>query len=89
MTKSEILEKIKGTQAGNIMVGVVGAITALLCLIMWSHRWASGTSLAYASRSAMIQAGSQRMGPGYAAAGYAMGSPPQMMQMGVIPPGAS
>ena len=85
-----LLDKINGTQAGNIVIGVVGAITALLCLIMWSHRWASGTSIGYAARSAMLQAGSQRMGPGYAAAGYGMGGPMGgPMGGGVIPPGAS
>ena len=85
-----ILDKIKGTQAGNITIGVVGAITALLCLIMWSHRWASGASLGYVGRSAMYQAGSQRMGPGYGATGFAMGAPPMgAPPMGVIPPGAS
>ena len=85
-----LLDKIKNTQAGNIVIGVVGAITALLCLIMWSHRWASGTSLGYAGRSAMYQAGSGRVGPaGYAAAGYGMGAPMGMPMGGVIPPGAS
>lgn len=53
-------EMLKGTRAGNITIGVVAAIAFLLVMVAMSHRFAMGTSVGYAARASMLQAGASR-----------------------------
>lgn len=55
-----LLDKLRGTQAGDITIGVTSAIAGLLVMIALSHRFAMGTTAGYAFRTGAYQAGISR-----------------------------